>query len=201
MNILLCLDYPLTLMDKCLLSLIIKTLIKDIRKLSSSRGAKTVSFLDKFRMLITQIGNAVGYVRMVRSAGLNYCSNAIQFVPDLENIIAFEPRAGTGAPAVPAADGGDEPEEEEIEGAGLSSATVAAARTLDKVVNNLSTNFAEGTNYLKVLAKEFAETLAKDDNKHLKNFFVLVTPLILNFSESIRYASAHFEKSFSSLSF
>lgn len=50
----------------------------------------------------------------------------------------------------------------------------------------MSTNFAEGTDYLKVLAKEFAQTLAKEGNKHLKNFFVLVTPLILNFSESIR---------------
>jgi WASH complex subunit 7 len=123
---------------------------------------------------------------MVRSAGLNYCSNAIQFVPDLDAITAFEPLAGAGRAEVPAADGGDEPEEDAIEGAGLSAATVAAARTLDKVVNNLSTNFAEGTDYLKLLAKEFAQTLAKEGNKHLKNFFVLVTPLILNFSESIR---------------
>ena len=36
-----------------------------------------------------EIGNALGYVRMVRSGGLQYCSNAIKFVPDLEDIISF----------------------------------------------------------------------------------------------------------------
>jgi WASH complex subunit 7 len=171
-------------------------LIKDIRKLSTSRGKanKATSFLDKFRMLVTQIGNAVGYVRMVRSAGLNYCSNAIQFVPDLETITAFEPLAGTGRPEVPAVDGAEEPEEEAIEGAGLSPSTVAAARALDKVVDNLSTNFAGGTDYLKILAKEFAATFANAGNKHLKNFFILVTPLILNFCDSIRSAKGQLDK-------
>lgn len=44
---------------------------KDIRKLGISDTGKT--FLDQFRLLITEIGNALGYVRMVRSAGMNYC--------------------------------------------------------------------------------------------------------------------------------
>ena len=42
---------------------------KDIRKLGVSDPGKT--FLDQFRVLITEIGNALGYVRMVRSAGMN----------------------------------------------------------------------------------------------------------------------------------
>ena len=32
----------------------------------------------------------MGYIRMVRSGGLHCCSNAIRFVPDLEDIINFE---------------------------------------------------------------------------------------------------------------
>ena len=32
----------------------------------------------------------MGYVRMIRSGGLHCCSNAIQFVPDLEDIEKFE---------------------------------------------------------------------------------------------------------------
>jgi hypothetical protein len=40
--------------------------------------------------LISQIGNALGYVRMIRSGGLNYCSNTIRFVPDLDDIVNFE---------------------------------------------------------------------------------------------------------------
>jgi len=35
-------------------------------------------------------GNAMGYVRMIRSGGLHCCSNAIQFIPDLEDIEKFE---------------------------------------------------------------------------------------------------------------
>jgi len=32
----------------------------------------------------------MGYVRMIRSGGLHCCSNAIQFIPDLEDIDKFE---------------------------------------------------------------------------------------------------------------
>lgn len=46
--------------------------------------------MDQFRILISHIGNAIGYVRMIRSGGLNYCSNSIRFVPDLDDIVEFE---------------------------------------------------------------------------------------------------------------
>ena len=32
----------------------------------------------------------MGYIRMIRSGGLHCCSNAIKFVPDLEDIVGFE---------------------------------------------------------------------------------------------------------------
>lgn len=32
----------------------------------------------------------MGYIRMIRSGGLNMCANAIRFVPDLEDIVSFE---------------------------------------------------------------------------------------------------------------
>src|SRR3546814_2518802 len=61
------------------------------------------SYLDQFRQLITEIGmfycfliikstkgNAMGYVRMVRSGGLHYTSNAIKFVPDIRDVLQFE---------------------------------------------------------------------------------------------------------------
>ena len=37
-----------------------------------------MTFLDKFRQLITEIGNALGYVRMVRSAGMHHNSDAVK---------------------------------------------------------------------------------------------------------------------------
>ena len=35
-------------------------------------------------------GNAIGYIRMIRSGGLHCCSNAIRFIPDIEDIVSFE---------------------------------------------------------------------------------------------------------------
>jgi hypothetical protein len=35
-------------------------------------------------------GNAMGYIRMIRSGGFLYTSNSIKFVPDLQNIQKFE---------------------------------------------------------------------------------------------------------------
>ena len=61
--------------------------VKDIRKLGVAEDGTT--FLDQFRRQITEIGNALGYVRMVRSGGLHHCSESIKFVPDLEDIPGF----------------------------------------------------------------------------------------------------------------
>ncbi len=61
---------------------------KEIRKLGLT--AKKESYLDQFRVLITEIGNAMGYIRMIRSGGFQYVSNAIKFVPDLQDIPSFE---------------------------------------------------------------------------------------------------------------
>jgi len=41
-------------------------------------------------VFVSVAGNAMGYVRMIRSGGLHCCSNAIQFIPDLEDIDKFE---------------------------------------------------------------------------------------------------------------
>ncbi|KAI4825620.1 hypothetical protein KUCAC02_021300 [Chaenocephalus aceratus] len=61
---------------------------RGIRKLGITPDGH--SYLDQFRQLISQIGNAMGYVRMIRSGGLHCCSSAIRFVPDLEDIVNFE---------------------------------------------------------------------------------------------------------------
>ena len=72
----------------------------------------------------------MGYVRMIRSGGLHCCSNAICFVPDLEDVANFESLCVDQ---------------------GLSESCRAAARHLDQVIGNLGRNFAEGTEYFKVI--------------------------------------------------
>lgn len=36
---------------------------------------------DKLRNIITSIGNALGFVRLLRSASLNFSSKSVQFLP------------------------------------------------------------------------------------------------------------------------
>lgn len=39
------------------------------------------NFVDRFRQLISHIGNALGYARLLRSARLNYSSKSLEFLP------------------------------------------------------------------------------------------------------------------------
>ncbi|XP_069101114.1 WASH complex subunit 4-like isoform X2 [Argopecten irradians] len=133
---------------------------KGIRKLGLLPDGD--SYLDQFRVTISQIGNAMGYIRMIRSGGLHCCSNAIRFIPDLEDIVNFE---------------------ELCKEEGLSQECQVAAKNLDNIVGNLARNFAEGTEYFKLLVDVFAPEFRDPKNMHLRNFFVILPPLILNFVE------------------
>eukprot|EP00005_Dracoamoeba_jomungandri_P006864 CAMPEP_0174266912 /NCGR_PEP_ID=MMETSP0439-20130205/31901_1 /TAXON_ID=0 /ORGANISM="Stereomyxa ramosa, Strain Chinc5" /LENGTH=1083 /DNA_ID=CAMNT_0015354161 /DNA_START=59 /DNA_END=3310 /DNA_ORIENTATION=+ len=131
---------------------------KEIRKLGITKNG--LSYLDQFRVLITEIGNAMGYVQMIRAGGLYYTSNGIKFVPDLREIEPLLPM---------------------VEQANLPQHTKDAAKNFDAVVGNLAANFAEGTEYFKMLVNVFAGEFRDERNVHLKNFHVIIPPLTLNF--------------------
>ncbi|XP_066561354.1 WASH complex subunit 4 [Amia ocellicauda] len=133
---------------------------RGIRKLGITPDGQ--SYLDQFRQLISQIGNAMGYVRMIRSGGLHCCSSAIRFVPDLEDIVNFE---------------------ELVKEEGLSEETQKASRLLDSVLGDLTSNSAEGTEYFKMLVAVFAPEFRSIKNMHLRNFYMIVPPLTVNFVE------------------
>lgn len=133
---------------------------KGIRKLGLSPDG--LSYLDQFRILLSQIGNAMGYVRMIRSGGMHCCSNSLNFIPDLEEIVKY----------------GDMCREEN-----LSEKTCEAADRLDHVINDLTSNFAEGTQYFKLLVEVFANDFRNPKNNHLQNFYIIVPPLTINFVE------------------
>jgi len=149
---------------------------KDIRKLGVTDGALT--FLDRFRDLITQIGNAMGYVRMIRSGGLLYCSNAIKFVPDLRNIVDFE---------------------DLVDKEKLAAITKESAENLDGSIENLTQSFEGGFEYFQMLVSVFASEFRSAQNHHLKNFFIIVPPLTLNFIEHIILAKDKLAKKASQL--
>ena len=51
---------------------------KDIRKLGVNESG--LSYLDQFRKLITEIGNALGFVRMVRLGAATFSHTAVRFM-------------------------------------------------------------------------------------------------------------------------
>ena len=55
-----------------------QNLNNEIKKLGSNESGH--SYMDQFRMLIAEIGNALGFVRMVRLGGLSYSSLASGYV-------------------------------------------------------------------------------------------------------------------------
>jgi WASH complex subunit 7 len=141
------------------------SLTRDIRKLGVVDDR--LSYLDKFRQLISEIGNALGYVRMVRTAGMHAASDAVKCVPDLTDIPRFEELAagvkllrsaaegdagGAGAVAAPAPD---------PTAPGLSTDTLDAARQLDAVLRNLTDRFSESTDFFQLLVSVFQLSLVK----------------------------------------
>ena len=136
---------------------------KGIRKLGSADDGS--SFLDQFRLLITEIGNALGFVRMVRLGVMHYCTNAAKFVPSLT-----EPTSNFATYA-----------EED----GLSDATVDAAKSLDAQLELLRDQSAEGTDFFQVLVNVFTGELRNESNQHLKDFYLILPALSLNAVEFI----------------
>ncbi|XP_026732679.1 WASH complex subunit 4 [Trichoplusia ni] len=120
------------------------------------------SYLDLFRDLISQIGNAMGYVRMIRSGGRHCCSDATLFLPNLDNVVSFK---------------------EMCEESTLGPGTIKSSENLDHNINDLISNFIQGTEYFKLLVDVFAPVFRNPKNVHLKNFYIIIPPLSLNFVE------------------
>lgn len=106
---------------------------KEIKRLGLFDDGK--NFLDKFRIMVTEIGNALGFVRLLRSSSLNYCSKSIEFLPSTisENlklsILSKE--------------------------ANMGDTTQQAAEELDDIFSFLRNSFSERTDYLNLLVKVF----------------------------------------------
>lgn len=135
---------------------------RGIRNLGLADDGQT--YLDLFRDLISQIGNAMGYVRMIRSGGRHCCADATVFLPSLNSNKTFKELC------------------EECE---LSITTKQSAENLDENIEGLMLNFTKGTEYFKLLVDVFAPVFRNPKNIHLKNFYVIVPPLTLNYIEHI----------------
>ncbi|XP_012275054.1 WASH complex subunit 4 isoform X2 [Orussus abietinus] len=134
---------------------------KGIRKLGMTPDG--LSYLDQFRQLISQIGNALGYVRLIRSGGMHACSNAVSFLPDVQTVTAFQ---------------------EVLKDLEYSDSTKAVARRLEADVANLVRNFTEAVNYFKLLLDVFSSAFRDVKSYHLQQFYAIVPPLTLSFVDN-----------------
>src|SRR3569623_1086527 len=106
------------------------------------------SSLEEFRKLITQIGNILGFVRMVRYGAIDSCSYSANFLPTTEW------------------DKSQMIEHAVTNGAGLKE-TKEAAHIFDATVNSIYDTFNNTNDYIEVAQKPYLRFLAKN----FQNFF------------------------------
>jgi WASH complex subunit 7 len=135
----------------------------EIRKLGITESGQ--SYLDQFRQLIAEMGNALGFVRMVRLGGLSYCSATSGFVQEGKNI-SFELAS---------------------KDLGMSPETVQAGKLLDTALETQNMSL-DGTNYFNILVNVFSQELQSDGNVHLKDFFLVVPALMISAIEAMLQA-------------
>lgn len=102
---------------------------RDIKKLGMNDNGE--SFLDQFRKLISQIGNSMGYIRMIRS-GMNHIGAQVNLDEDLEFVTMCN--------------------EDD-----LSATTVKAAEHLEEDIRQLLKSYEEGMQFFKVRLTTFVK--------------------------------------------
>jgi len=70
-------------------------------------------------------------------------------------------------------------------GGEVSQETKQAASNLDDVLDDLSKNFAEGTDYFQVLVAIFQGVFKSEEQKHLRNFANIIPPLTLTYIDKM----------------
>lgn len=137
---------------------------KMFRGLGSVEGK---SYLDKFREVVTMIGNSLGYVRLIRTAAIKDSSSMIKFIPKQIK----EPKFA-----------------EYCNEMGIEGELKKAAELFDESINILYRQEAEAKDYLRELVKGLDGVFKGDDNKHMRQFYMIIPPLTINFVESLQRA-------------
>ncbi|XP_055585849.1 WASH complex subunit 4 [Uranotaenia lowii] len=143
---------------------------RKIKNLGLSDTGET--YMDLFRKLISHIGNAMGYVRMIRSGTLHECTEATVYLPVIDGELNFTKYSKED---------------------GLHEATINAAEILEHDINNLCQNYRSDTNYFRLLVNAFL-SMRHSENIHLQNFYMIIPPLTINFVEYILKAKEKITK-------
>ena len=143
--------------------------LRDVRKLGMLE--KNMTLIDKFRLLITQIGNTLGLIRMIKTAGLNLTATRTQFIPNTQNIPKIMELAEK-----------------------YSDTSKSAATSLDDIMESLTKNFTADTEYFQILVSTFQGVLNTSEAAHLKLFYMIIPTLTISFVESMLTAKDKLSK-------
>uniref|UniRef100_A0A1A9WID3 WASH complex subunit 4 n=1 Tax=Glossina brevipalpis TaxID=37001 RepID=A0A1A9WID3_9MUSC len=144
---------------------------KDIRKLGLTQNGQT--YMDLFRNVITQVGNAMGYIRLVRSGSIHANYSASLYLPKFTDDLNFV---------------------QNCQNHNLSDATQTAAENLETNILNLAKCFADNTDYFKLLIDAFQPFFRNPNNLHLKTFYLIVPALTMNYVEHMLAMKAKITK-------
>ena len=121
------------------------------------------SYLDRFRLLITHIGNALGFVRMLNCGGILHSADIIKFIPDINILPGFESL---------------------VDSAGLQDPELRiSANLVDQNLERVSKSFKNQNSFFRLLVKVFSKQLNSGSHHHLSNFWVILPSLYVNFVE------------------
>nr|XP_043067213.1 WASH complex subunit 4 isoform X2 [Drosophila bipectinata] len=134
-----------------------ENILKKIKKLGLSTNGET--YMDLFRKVITQVGNAVGYVRLLQagSKNSNYRSRSYMSIYE-NNFNSAGPR-------------------------GMHTVTENSIGEYGKNVGHMKECYSDCTNYFKLLLLGFKPFLCNPNNHHLKTFFLITPAVITNYIE------------------
>ncbi|KAH8384968.1 hypothetical protein KR093_003493 [Drosophila rubida] len=132
-----------------------ESFIKKIRKLGVTQNGET--YMDLFRKVITQVGNAVGYVRLLQSGSKNANYRSRSFMSRFNSNFAC------------------------CEDKNLEETTQGSISEYEKSVEHLKECYSDCTNYFKLLMQGFQPFLCNPHNHHLKTFFLITPALMMNY--------------------
>jgi WASH complex subunit 7 len=136
---------------------------RNIKRLGTT--GKGVTYLDRFRQLITAVGNALGYVRMIRSASLKDNAALFKYIPEIVQNIKFE----------------DVARDLDIQGE-----TIESVKLFDMCIKNLFKQADDAADYLRMIVENFKGITDQENTKHLKLFYLIVPPLTMSYIEHVQ---------------
>uniref|UniRef100_A0A7S3NG75 Uncharacterized protein n=1 Tax=Euplotes harpa TaxID=151035 RepID=A0A7S3NG75_9SPIT len=125
------------------------------------------SYLDKFREVVTMIGNSLGYVRLIRTASIKDSSSMIKFIPKQ----ITEPKFAEYCTEM-----------------GIEGDLKKAAELFDESIKILYRKESEAKDYLRELVKGLEGVFVGEENKHMRQFYMIIPPLTINFIENLQKA-------------